>query len=137
MLSPTQEVPIGYVKGKYQRKVPSTKGTRFAYDPNTGVTKRFSSETSIPPGWLPGNNNHPNHKGEHNPRYHKTVTEETRQKISNSNKGNPSTRGKSWFNNGQVQTLAFRCPEGYQPGQLQTTRDKRKGPRKLKRKKGD
>lgn len=46
-----------------------------------------------------------------------SCTEATRAKMRNSHK-NPgsTTKGKHWFTNGVVNTLAFDCPEGYWKG---------------------
>lgn len=46
-------------------------------------------------------------------------TEETKRKISEAHKGKVgSANGKHWFNNGEKETYAFECPEGYQKGRL-------------------
>ena len=40
-------------------------------------------------------------------------------KVSAAKKGKPSkSRGKSWFNNGIEQTMAYECPEGWVSGRL-------------------
>ena len=41
-----------------------------------------------------------------------TVSEETRKKISEAH------RGRHWFNNGEICTRCFECPEGFVPGIL-------------------
>lgn len=33
-------------------------------------------------------------------------------------KGHPTNNGKHWYNNGEIQTFAFECPEGFVPGRL-------------------
>lgn len=46
-------------------------------------------------------------------------TEETRTKMRNSHKKPGSTtKGKHWFTNGIVNTLAYDCPEGYWKGKI-------------------
>ena len=63
------------------------------------------------------------------------LSEETREKISNARKGvplseehkrnigaakkgNTNVRGKRWFNNGQINVVAFECQPGFVPGRL-------------------
>lgn len=76
-------------------------------------------------------------KGEKNPRYGTSLTEETRKKLSVSLKGKPTwnkgvpiteeTRkkisgekngayGKKWWTDGVNSVLSKECPEGYRPG---------------------
>lgn len=55
-------------------------------------------------------------------------TEEHNRKIGLGCKGKPNPKnsenlkGRYWYNNGIVQTLAFECPEGYVLGRLKTGR---------------
>lgn len=52
------------------------------------------------------------------------VSEETRNKISTANKGNTyakgnkSTKGMCWFNNGKINKVCYECPPGFIPGRL-------------------
>ena len=52
------------------------------------------------------------------------VSEETRNKISTANKGNTyakgnkSTKGMYWFNNGKINKVCYECPPGFTPGRL-------------------
>ena len=52
------------------------------------------------------------------------VSEETRNKISTANKGNTyakgnkSTKGMCWFNNGKINKVCYECPPGFTPGRL-------------------
>ena len=48
----------------------------------------------------------------------KKHTEETKNKISELKKGNKNVRGKRWYNNGKINTMAKECPEGFVPGML-------------------
>lgn len=54
--------------------------------------------------------------GEKHPMYGKHHTEETKNKMRESHKGNTNTRGKHWYNNGKINTMAKECPEGFVPG---------------------
>lgn len=51
-------------------------------------------------------------KGEKNPMYGKHHSDETKARMSASGKG------RHWYNNGNVSTMAFECPEGFVPGRL-------------------
>ena len=51
------------------------------------------------------------HKGKH-----VSVSEETKKKMKQSMKG--QHKGKHWFNNGEICTRCFDCPEGFVPGIL-------------------
>lgn len=63
-------------------------------------------------------------EGEHNPMYGKHHSEEARRKIAEANKGNTfakgnkSTKGTRWFNNGKINVRVKECPEGFVPGIL-------------------
>ena len=63
-------------------------------------------------------------KGEKNPFYGKTHSEETRKKWSEARKGNTyakgnkSTKGMRWFNNGKINKVCYECPDGFVPGRL-------------------
>lgn len=46
------------------------------------------------------------------------TSELTKLRISKANKGNKSTSGQHWYNNGIIQTCAFKCPEGFVQGRL-------------------
>ena len=52
------------------------------------------------------------------------VSEETRNKIGTANKGNTyakgnkSTKGMCWFNNGKINKVCYECPPGFTPGRL-------------------
>lgn len=52
------------------------------------------------------------------------VSEETRNKIGAANKGNTyakgnkSTKGMCWFNNGKINKVCYECPPGFVPGRL-------------------
>ena len=52
------------------------------------------------------------------------VSEETRNKIGAANKGNTyakgnkSTKGMCWFNNGKINKVCYECPPGFIPGRL-------------------
>jgi len=53
---------------------------------------------------------------------------ERRRKISESNKGRQgAAKGKYWFNNGVLQTYAFKCPDGYVKGRLPCKTNGKKG----------
>ena len=45
-------------------------------------------------------------------------SEETRKKMSEAQKGNTNVKGKHWFNNGKINTMAKECPDGFVPGRL-------------------
>ena len=53
-----------------------------------------------------------------------SVSEETRNKIGAANKGNTyakgnkSTKGMCWFNNGKINKVCYECPPGFTPGRL-------------------
>ena len=46
------------------------------------------------------------------------VSEETKKKMREASKGNTNTKGKHWYNNGKINTMAKECPPGFVPGQL-------------------
>ena len=54
----------------------------------------------------------------------KKMSEEARKKIGAANKGNTyakgnkSTKGMRWYNNGKINTVSKECPEGFVPGRL-------------------
>ena len=50
--------------------------------------------------------------GENNPMYGKHHSEETKKKMREAHKG------KHWFNNGKINIRAKECPEGFVPGWL-------------------
>lgn len=55
-------------------------------------------------------------------------SEERRKKISKSKKGcKGSALGKSWYNNGMVETYQFECPEGFFKGRLKKQSNGKKG----------
>ena len=58
------------------------------------------------------------HTGEDNPFYGKHHSEETRKKMREAHKGNINTKGKHWYNNGKINTMAKECPEGFVPGRI-------------------
>jgi len=92
---------------------------------------------------------------ENNPMYGKHFSEESRKKLSDANKGtkpwntgyswsedtkdkirqsvkeNSGAKGKHWFHNGEIQILAFDCPEGFvsgkSPSVVKKTGNKLKG----------
>lgn len=45
-------------------------------------------------------------------------TEDYRQMVSRSKKGNTNVRGKKWFNNGVKNVMDFSCPDGFVPGRV-------------------
>lgn len=50
---------------------------------------------------------------------HAPHTEETKRKMSEAKKGqNAWTRGRRWFNNGEVSVMEYKCPDGFAPGRL-------------------
>ena len=61
-------------------------------------------------------------KGEHSALH--PVSEETKKKIGEANKGNTyakgnkSTKGMCWFNNGKINKVCYECPPGFTPGRL-------------------
>ena len=63
-------------------------------------------------------------KGENHPMYGKHLSEEAKKKIGAANKGdtyakgNKSTKGMCWYNNGKINTMAKECPAGFIPGML-------------------
>ena len=57
-------------------------------------------------------------KGEKNPNYGKHLSEETRNKMSEASKGNTNVRGRHWYNNGEINTMANECPPGFVPGRI-------------------
>ena len=64
-------------------------------------------------------------KGEKNPSYGKPawnkgkpLSAEHKKKIGELKKGNTNTKGKHWYNNGKINTMAKECPEGFVPGVL-------------------
>ena len=48
----------------------------------------------------------------------KHLSEETRKKMSVVQKGNTNVKGKHWYNNGKINTIAKECPEGFVPGRI-------------------
>lgn len=48
----------------------------------------------------------------------KRMSKEFRKKISLRNIGNTYTKGKKWFNDGIISTMAFECPEGFVEGRI-------------------
>ena len=52
----------------------------------------------------------------------KKLSEETKKKMSEAHKmsgsakGNTNTKGKHWYNNGKINTMAKECPPGFVPG---------------------
>ena len=66
--------------------------------------------------------------GEKNPFYGKHHTDEARNKIGAANKGknlgntyakgNKSTTGMHWYNNGKENKFCYECPPGFVPGRL-------------------
>lgn len=87
--------------------------------------------------------------GEKHPNYGKHLSEETKKKIGNANKGHISwnkgktnaytqeslkkmseaakvrNRGKHWYNNGEISKFCLECPEGFVPGRI-SWKDKEK-----------
>ena len=57
-------------------------------------------------------------KGKIGPNKGKKLSEETRRKISKTLKGNTGTKGKHWYNNGEINIKARECPEGFVPGRI-------------------
>ena len=79
-------------------------------------------------------------KGEHHPMYGKQLSEGTKKKLSEANKGKQAwnkgktfseetkrkmrevnigrMKGKHWYNNGKISKRAYECPEGFVPGML-------------------
>ena len=65
-------------------------------------------------------------KGENNPFYGRQHSNETKRKISESKKGKPSwnkgkklgSNGTHWYNNGEINVKAKKCPEGFVKGRL-------------------
>lgn len=57
-------------------------------------------------------------KGEKHPMYGKHHTAEARRKMAEAAKGNTKVRGTRWFNNGKINIRAKECPDGFTPGQL-------------------
>lgn len=54
--------------------------------------------------------------------------QERRKKISKSKKGcKGAAAGKSWFNNGLIETYCFDCPEGFSKGRLKRESNGKKG----------
>ena len=48
----------------------------------------------------------------------KHLSEEAKNKISESKKGNTNVRGTRWFNNGKINIRAKECPSGFVSGIL-------------------
>ena len=62
-------------------------------------------------------------KGENNPLFGKHHSAETRQKMSEAQKGkNHWTKGTNWYNNGETSILAKTCPEGFVKGRIVCTK---------------
>lgn len=60
--------------------------------------------------------------------YDFTQNTERNKKISQATKGRKgSAAGKKWFNNGQVETYAFECPDSFVPGRLAGRNSNKKG----------
>lgn len=71
--------------------------------------------------------------GEENPMWGKHLSDESKKKLSEAHKGkslseehkrliSESSKGRRWFNNEQIETFTYECPEGFIQGRL-----KRKG----------
>ena len=45
-------------------------------------------------------------------------SEEAKKKLGEAKKGNTYTKGKHWYNNGKINTVAKECPDGFVPGRL-------------------
>ena len=56
--------------------------------------------------------------GDKNPFYGKKHLDETKKKNSEAHKGNTNTKGKHWYNNGKINTMAKECPDGFIPGRI-------------------
>ena len=48
----------------------------------------------------------------------KPKSAEHKKKISEAKQGNTYTKGKHWYNNGKINTMAKECPPGFVPGRL-------------------
>ena len=48
----------------------------------------------------------------------KKRSEEAKEKMREAAKGNTNTKGKHWFNNGEINIMAKECPPGFVPGRL-------------------
>ena len=57
-------------------------------------------------------------KGENNPFYGKKHTEESKKMMAEAKKGNTWTKGRLWFNNGEINKRCFDCPPGFVPGRI-------------------
>lgn len=55
-------------------------------------------------------------KGKNHPNYGRHLSESCKANLSKSMTG--KAKGKSWFNNGIIATMAYECPEGFVPGYL-------------------
>lgn len=104
------ECPEGYVKGRLpysdetKSKISeSLKGNKNALGKHPSAeTKEKLSRANI------GNKNALGYKW----------TDERKAKLSEARKGNTYTKGMKWYNNGETQTMAYECPEGFTAGRL-------------------
>ena len=58
------------------------------------------------------------HKGKPSNMKGKHISEEQKKKISEVMKGNTNVRGRRWYNNGEINTMAKECPPGFVPGRI-------------------
>lgn len=107
---PTKE-EYEYVKAINKKFTSLTqKGLLWCYHKDTHQLKRFKLD-KIPVDYILGLP--PEYKS---PTKGKSMSEESKQKLSQSKKG--KYLGKKWFNDGNIEILVYNCPEGFIEGRL-------------------
>jgi hypothetical protein len=99
------EVPDGWIK--YYRKDRGISGKRRYTD---GIRVKRFFEGEQPEGWVPFKFSDEQIQRLKDSHKNQTVSEDTKHKMS------LKRRGKHWFTNGEINTLAYECPQGCYSG---------------------